>query len=215
MKKTLLVMSIVTLSACTTIDPYTGEQKTSNATTGAAIGAVSGAVIGAASSSKKDRGKGAAIGAVAGGAIGGGVGYYMDQQEAKLRAQLEQTGVRVKREGNNIQLIMPGNITFQSNSDAIRSDFYSVLDSVGLVLKEFNKTTVHVTGHTDNQGSYEYNQGLSERRATSVARYLGSRGVVSSRMHIRGASYSQPIADNGTAYGREQNRRVEIELRPM
>lgn len=215
MKKILAVMSVIALVGCVSTDPYTGEQKTSNTAKGATIGAISGAVIGAASSSKKDRGKGAAIGAVAGGAIGGGVGYYMDQQEAKLRAQLEQTGVRVVRTGDTIQLIMPGNITFQSNSDAIRSDFYAVLDSVSLVLKEFGKTSVHVTGHTDNQGSYAFNQGLSERRASSVARYLGSRGVLSSRLHIRGASYSQPIATNSTAAGREQNRRVEIELRPM
>ncbi len=214
MKKYAVAMMAMVLAACSTIDPYTGEQKTSNATKGAAVGALSGAVLGAAAN-KDDRGKGAAIGAVAGGAIGGGVGYYMDQQEAKLRAQLEQTGVRVKRVGNNIQLIMPGNITFQTNSDAIRSDFYPVLDSVALVLKEFNKTTVHVTGHTDNQGSYEYNQALSERRANSVGSYLGSRGVLQSRLHIRGASYSQPIADNKTTVGREQNRRVEIELRPI
>ncbi|HEY9035322.1 MAG TPA: OmpA family protein [Pseudomonadales bacterium] len=210
-------MSVVALVGCTSPDPYTGEQQTNNTTKGAVGGALAGAVLGAATSSSKDRGKGAAIGAVAGGAIGGGVGYYMDQQDAKLRAQLEQTGVRVVRDktNNTIRLIMPGNITFQSGSGAIRSDFYSVLDSVALVLKEYNKTAVYVTGHTDNQGSYEMNQRLSEERAASVGSYLTSRGVASSRIHTRGAAYSQPIADNNTAAGREQNRRVEIELRPM
>lgn len=217
MKKILIIALLSgSLAACMSTDPYTGEQKVSNTAKGAGIGALTGAVVGAAAS-KNDRGKGAAVGAVAGAAVGGGVGYYMDQQEARLRAQLEQTGVRVVRDktNNTIQLIMPGNITFQSNSEAIRSDFYPVLDSVATVLKEFTKTTVHVSGHTDNQGSYEYNQRLSENRAGSVSRYLSSRGVLNSRLHTQGFSFSRPIADNSSAAGREQNRRVEIELRPI
>ncbi|MDX5299806.1 MAG: glycine zipper domain-containing protein, partial [Gammaproteobacteria bacterium] len=138
MKKSLIAAGLtLALSGCMTYDPYTGEQKTSNATVGTAIGAVAGAAIGAATSSKKDRAKGALIGAAAGGAAGGGIGYYMDRQEAQLRAQLEGTGVRVVRNGDEIQLVMPGNITFDTNQSNIRPSFYSVLDSVGLVLKEF------------------------------------------------------------------------------
>lgn len=217
LKRNLTALAVaVSLSACMSTDPYTGEQKVSNTAQGAGWGALAGAVVGAAAN-KDDRGKGAAVGAVGGAAIGGGIGYYMDNQEARLRAELERTGVRVIRDktSNTIQLVMPGNITFQTDSDAIRSDFYAVLDSVAKVLAEFNKTSVHVTGHTDNQGSYAYNQTLSEKRATSVGRYLQSRGVLASRLHIAGLSYSRPIADNGTAAGREQNRRVEIELRPV
>jgi hypothetical protein len=114
------------LAACQTIDPYTGEQKTSNATKGAAVGAASGAVIGAIAGGDR---KGAAIGAGVGLLAGAGVGHYMDQQEAKLRAQLQGTGVSVTRRGDNIILNMPGNVTFATGQADIRSDFYPVLDS--------------------------------------------------------------------------------------
>jgi outer membrane protein OmpA-like peptidoglycan-associated protein len=153
------------LAACQTIDPYTGEQKTSNATKGAAVGAASGAVIGAIAGGDR---KGAAIGAGVGLLAGAGVGHYMDQQEAKLRAQLQGTGVSVTRRGDNIILNMPGNVTFATGQADIRSDFYPVLDSVGLVLEEFEKTLVEVVGHTDSTGSDAINQPLSERRAASV-----------------------------------------------
>jgi outer membrane protein OmpA-like peptidoglycan-associated protein len=155
------------LAACQTIDPYTGEQKTSNATKGAAVGAASGAVIGAIAGGDR---KGAAIGAGVGLLAGAGVGHYMDQQEAKLRAQLQGTGVSVTRRGDNIILNMPGNVTFATGQADIRSDFYPVLDSVGLVLEEFEKTLVEVVGHTDSTGSDAINQPLSERRAASVGR---------------------------------------------
>lgn len=215
-KKLLMVTMMASLVACTSFDPYTGEEKTSKTVKGAGIGAASGALLGAAVS-KNNRGKGALIGALAGAAVGGGVGNYMDRQDAKLREELEGTGVRVVRNeaDNSVQLIMPGNITFQTGSDAIRSDFYPVLDSVSKVLKEFDKTSVQVTGHTDNVGTFQKNQALSEKRASSVASYLSSRGVASSRLHTRGASSSEPIASNNTAAGREQNRRVEIQLKPM
>ncbi|HDZ39421.1 MAG TPA: glycine zipper 2TM domain-containing protein, partial [Marinobacter sp.] len=115
MKKTMLALAVTTmgLAGCMTYDPYTGEQKTSDATKGSIIGAIGGAAVGAATSSKSDRGKGALIGAASGAAVGGGIGYYMDRQEAMLRQRLEGSGVRVVRNGDQIELIMPGNITFE------------------------------------------------------------------------------------------------------
>jgi outer membrane protein OmpA-like peptidoglycan-associated protein len=200
------------LAACQTIDPYTGEQKTSNATKGAAVGAASGAVIGAIAGGDR---KGAAIGAGVGLLAGAGVGHYMDQQEAKLRAQLQGTGVSVTRQGDNIILNMPGNVTFATGQADIRSDFYPVLDSVGLVLEEFEKTLVEVVGHTDSTGSDAINQPLSERRAASVGAYLQSRGVIPQRLATFGVGSRYPVADNDTADGRALNRRVEITLVPL
>lgn len=201
------------LGGCS-IDPYTGEQKTSNTAKGAGVGAVAGAVLGAAVSSDKDRTKGAITGAAVGAAAGGGAGYYMDRQEALLRQRLEGTGVRVQRVGDQIKLIMPGNITFDTSSEQIRPGFTSVLDSVGVVLKEFDNTIVEVKGYTDSTGSFEYNQQLSERRAQSVANYLTGAAVAQGRVRISGYGPRYPIASNDTPEGRAQNRRVEIDLLP-
>ncbi|MAA66539.1 MAG: hypothetical protein CL581_17415 [Alteromonadaceae bacterium] len=216
MKKTMTAIMVagVTLSGCMTYDPYSGEEKVSNATKGSVIGALSGAAIGAATSSKSDRGKGALIGAAAGGAAGGGIGYYMDRQESKLRQQLEGTGVRVVRNGNQIDLIMPGNITFDVNKSTIKSSFTGVLDSVALVLEEFDETIINIEGHTDSSGSASYNQLLSEQRAGSVRDFLLNQGIQSSRTRATGYGERNPIASNETASGREQNRRVELNLVP-
>lgn len=205
---------LLALGGCQTTDPYTGEAKTSNATTGAVAGAVTGAIIGAASSSKKDRGKGALIGAAAGGAVGGGIGYYMDQQEAELRQRLQGTGVQVVRQGDQIQLVMPGNITFDTGRAEVKASFYPVLNSVVVVLKEFDETRIEVAGHTDSTGSLELNQRLSEERAASVAAYLGGQGVTSGRLQSVGFGPRYPLASNTTAEGRSQNRRVELRILP-
>src|SRR5690606_16084835 len=177
--------------------------------------AVAGAVIGAASASKSDRGKGALTGAVVGGAIGGGVGNYMDRQESALRQRLQGSGVQVRREGNNLYLIMPGNITFASGRAEIRADFYEVLNSVALVLKEFNKTAIRVSGHTDSTGSDSLNQTLSEQRAESVRSYLITQSVAAGRIQAYGYGPRYPIATNSTEAGRQANRRVELELVPI
>ena len=202
------------LAGCTT-NPYTGESQAGKAGIYGGIGAATGAVIGAATSSKKDRTKGALIGAAVGGAAGGGYGYYVDTQEAKLRQTLQGTGVQVQRNGDDLKLIMPGNITFASNSADISSSFYPTLNSLVLVFKEFNKNGVNIVGHTDNTGSLELNQSLSQRRAQSVANYLTANGVPGQRISAHGAGPSQPIASNATDAGRAQNRRVEINLRPL
>jgi outer membrane protein OmpA-like peptidoglycan-associated protein len=215
-KKVITLTALVSLtSGCMTYDPYTGEEGVSSSTIGAAAGAVTGALIGAATSSKSDRGKGALIGAVAGGAIGGGAGYYMDQQEAKLRHQLKNSGVGVARNGDEITLVMPGNITFQTGKSNLQPSFEEVINSVGLVLKEFDKTAIEITGHTDSTGSLSFNQTLSEQRADSVKYALQSRGVASGRIHSMGKGPRYPVASNDTAEGRQANRRVELKLLPL
>jgi len=214
MKKVVTATMLVgVLAGCTTLDPYSREEKTANATKGAGIGAVSGALLGAAVSSRKDRGKGALIGALVGGAVGGGVGAYMDKQEMELRQQLDGTGVGVERVGDDIRLIMPGNITFQTGSAQLDTGFYPVLDDVALVLNKFKDSAVGVNGYTDSTGSFEFNQSLSEQRAASVASYLASRGVSQLRLTTQGYGPRYPIADNGSAAGRAQNRRVEVYIR--
>lgn len=214
LKLAALSASLAMLAGCTT-NPYTGEQQAGKAGVYGGVGAVSGALIGAATSSKKDRAKGALIGAAVGGAAGGGYGYYVDTQEAKLRQTLQGTGVQVQRVGDNLTLIMPGNITFASNSADIASSFYPTLNSLVMVFKEFNKNGIDIVGHTDSTGSLQLNQDLSNRRARSVAAYLQANGVAASRISSWGAGPSQPIARNDTAAGRAQNRRVEINLRPL
>jgi outer membrane protein OmpA-like peptidoglycan-associated protein len=210
------VALLCVLTACTTLDPYTREEKTSNATKGAAIGAAAGVAVGLITGdSSKQRKKRALILGGAGALTGAGVGYYMDQQEMKLRKQLEGTGVSVTRIGDNITLNMPGNITFAVDSSDISGNFYAILDSVALVLNEYNKTLVEVAGHTDSTGSAQYNQELSERRANSVAAYLRSRKVQGDRLMVVGAGESYPLASNDTPSGRQMNRRVEITIVPL
>jgi outer membrane protein OmpA-like peptidoglycan-associated protein len=215
MKKIILLVCAISFVGCASIDPYTGEKKTSNTGKGAGIGAVAGAVLGAAASSKKDRGRGALTGALVGGAVGGGIGNYMDRQEAVVREKLQGTGVQVQREGNNLNLIMPGNITFATNRSEIRADFYDVLNSVVLVLKEYDKTNLMISGHTDSTGKAETNQQLSEDRANSVRTYLIGQQVKAGRIQASGYGSRSPIASNNTEEGKQANRRVEIQLVPF
>ncbi len=210
MKKITGVILFAVITSGCAIDPYTGEEKVANSAWGAGIGAASGAAIGALAGG----GKGALIGAGAGAAVGAGAGYYMDRQEAQLRARLEGTGVRVQRQGDDLKLIMPGNITFASDSASINGNFYPILDSVGVILKEFDDTSINITGYTDSTGSDTYNQSLSENRANSVASYIVRTGVLPGRIQSRGFGERYPIAANDTEMGRSQNRRVEISIRP-
>ena len=213
----IVVLAIgLSISACETLNPYTGESQTSKATRGALIGAAAGAVVGLVSGDDAvERRQRALIGAGVGALAGGAVGYYMDQQEAKLRAELEGTGVSITRIGDNITLNMPGNVTFATDSSDLRPAFFDVLNSVGKVLKEFDQSVVEVAGHTDSTGSEDYNQGLSERRASSVSQYLAGRGINGQRLLTVGMGELRPVADNNTAEGRQANRRVELTMVPL
>jgi len=215
MKKLIVLLCAICVVGCASTDPYTGEKKTSNTGKGAGIGAIVGAVAGAAVSSKKDRNRGALTGALVGAAAGGGIGHYMDKQEDVMRNRLQGTGVQVQRDGNNLNLIMPGNITFATSRAEIRSDFYEVLNSVALVLKEYNKTNVRISGHTDSTGSDKINQKLSEDRADSVRSYLISQQISANRIDAAGYGSHSPIASNSDEAGRQANRRVEIQLIPF
>ncbi|HEX7034369.1 MAG TPA: OmpA family protein [Pseudomonadales bacterium] len=209
------MISLSLVVACTT-NPYTGERQASKAGIGAGIGAGVGAVAGVLSGDDADeRRKRALIGAGVGALAGAGIGAYMDRQEAKLREELQGTGVSVTRIGDDIILNMPGNITFAVNQASIEADFYPVLNSVAKVAKEFNRTLIDVAGHTDSTGTVAYNMDLSRRRAQSVAQYLRNQGVDPARLYAEGYGPHYPIADNSTPEGRAENRRVEIALKPL
>jgi outer membrane protein OmpA-like peptidoglycan-associated protein len=217
MKRNILIaLGTVTFVAACTTNPYTGERQASKAGVGAGIGAAVGAVAGVLTGDDADeRRKRALIGAGVGALAGAGVGAYMDRQEAKLREELAGTGVSVTRIGDDIILNMPGNITFDVNQAAISAGFYPVLNSVAKVAQEFNRTLIDVAGHTDSTGTVAFNMGLSQRRASSVAQYLQSQGIANTRIYAEGYGPHYPIADNSTAQGRAENRRVEIALKPL
>ncbi|MBI6885079.1 OmpA family protein [Pseudomonas putida] len=177
---------------------------------GVVAGAAAGALLGG-----HNRGKGALIGAALGGLAGSGYGYYADKQEAQLRKQLEGSGVEVQRQGDAIKLIMPGNITFNSNSADVSSTFYNPLNQVAASLKQYDQSAIDIVGHTDSTGSRQRNLDLSQLRAVSVGNYLIAQGVAGTRIVSRGAGPDQPIASNATEAGRQENRRVEINLRPL
>ncbi|TXH99291.1 MAG: OmpA family protein [Pseudomonas sp.] len=216
---TLAAALLALLTGCASQNPYdsqgqqgsTGMSKTAKY---GGLGAVAGAVAGAAIN-HDNRGKGALIGAAVAGAAGAGYGYYADKQEAELRRSMQGTGVEVQRQGDNIQLIMPGNITFATDSADIASSFYSPLNNLASSFRQYNQNSIEIVGHTDSTGNHAYNVGLSQRRAQSVANYLMAQGVDSSRLSTRGMGPDQPVASNATADGRAQNRRVEVTLRPL
>lgn len=201
----ITVLIALSITACTTTDPYTGEEKVRKSVQYGAAGAVVCGLIGATRDSKSARN--AAAGCAA---IGAGIGAYMDHQEKELREELAGTGVQVRRDGDQIQLIMPSNITFNTDEYLIRNEFYATLDSVGKVLYKYEDTQLELVGHTDSTGRDEYNMTLSRQRANSVASYLENRGIAAQRLTTIGMGETQPIADNSTATGRAQNRRVEL-----
>ncbi len=210
LKIAAIAAAITLTTGCATNDPN------QRAKTGAAIGAVAGAVLGHQIHDKNGRYAGAAIGALTGAAVGN----YMDKQQRQLEQQLS-----AERQNNDIRLVrideetlkleLDSESTFDVNSASVKSGFKSSLAKVSGVISEYGQTAVHVVGHTDSTGSSSYNQQLSEKRASSVGAYLASGGVVRDRMRMSGRGEAMPVSNNNTSYGRSQNRRVEIYIKPI
>lgn len=220
MKRSIIIVtSALAVASCSsTTDPLTGRPQVNNTVGGAGIGAAVGALSGlliARNKDGSDRRRAALIGAGVGALVGGGVGAYMDRQEQELRQQLVNSGVSISRNGNEIILNLPSNVTFATDQDALSPQFFPVLNSVAIVLNKYPKTLLDVDGHTDSTGDAGYNQALSERRAVSVAQYLNSQRVDSRRLRIIGFGETRPIADNASDAGRAANRRVEIRISPL
>lgn len=205
------------LGACTTTDPYSSAPRRNNTATGAIAGAVGGAVLGylTNTSNSEEGRKNALIGAGIGALGGAAVGAYMDRQQRELEAELSGTGVGVARQGDNLVLRMPADVTFATAQASIDNRFYPVLDDVAAVLNRYDQSIVDIIGHADSDGAEDFNLDLSRRRASSVAQYLVSRNVLADRVYVDGRGESQPVATNATAEGKAQNRRVEILIRPF
>ena len=222
MNKSILAVAAaaLALSACTA-DPITGSPQINRTGVGAGLGAATGALAGlvyasAKDSNSRDTRNAALIGAGIGALTGGGVGLYMDNQEAELRQQLANTGVSVTRNGDQIILNLPSNVTFPVDQADVNEGFKPALNSVALVMKKYNQSLLDVTGHTDSTGSDQYNLDLSNRRALAVANYLSQIGQIDGRRFaVAGFGEAQPVASNDTEQGRAQNRRVEIQISPI
>jgi outer membrane protein OmpA-like peptidoglycan-associated protein len=207
-------LAALTLTAACTTNPETGQRGISRAAIGGIGGALGGYLLGDVVGGRRDRTE-KIVGAGIGGLAGAAIGAYMDRQERELRARTAGTDVRITRQGDQLVLNIPSGITFAYDSAAVQPAFQRTLDQVAATLAEYNQTYVDVLGHTDSTGSDAYNQGLSQRRAVSVADYLSSRGVQSARIATQGFGEAEPIADNATDAGRAANRRVEIKLVPI
>lgn len=202
--------ALLVTTGCTT-DPVTGQQSISRGGKGALAGGVGGALLGGLIGGNT----GALIGAGVGSIAGGGIGSYMDKQERALREATQGTDIQVERQGDEIKLVFPDTITFDFNSAVVKPEMRGELQQVANVLNQYPSTVIGVFGHTDNVGSTEVNQRLSQQRAESVAGTLETFGVARARMQVRGFGYTQPVASNDTPEGRAQNRRVELRVVPV
>lgn len=204
----LVMLAPLALAAC-----QTGGQP-NRTLTGAGIGAAGGAVAGAIIDDD-ERGRGALIGAGAGALLGGAVGAYMDNQQAQLTQDLQGTGATVQRQGDVLYVQLPADVTFGFDQYDIQPQFIGSLTQVASTLAQYDQTVIDVTGHTDSTGDADYNQRLSEERANSVANFLVANGVARERILARGAGENFPIMSNDTEAGRQANRRVEMQIRPV
>lgn len=218
----LVATAVAVLSGCASPNPYDNQGQAGNGSGGGVsntvkyggLGVLAGAAAGALIN-HNNHGKGAMVGGALAGLAGAGYGYYADQQEKKLRASMANTGVEVQRQGDQIKLIMPGNITFATDSANIAPSFYQPLNNLAGSLREFSQNQIEIVGYTDSTGSRAHNMDLSQRRAQSVATYLTSQGVSGANLSARGAGPDNPIASNADVNGRAQNRRVEVNLKPI
>ena len=204
--------SLLAVTACTDPARMGDNDPNRNTKQGALLGGILGAGVGAIVSD--DKGKGALLGGVLGATTGAVVGNYLDKQEADLRRDLQDDRIRITNTGNRLIVTMPEDILFDVDSAVVRSSLRSDLLTVADSLQKYPRSTVQVIGHTDNTGTAEYNQRLSERRATSVADVLAEGGVAPGRIEAFGRGEDEPIASNLTAEGRAKNRRVEIVIIP-
>ena len=204
----LLTVLLVAGSAFAQVDEHAKAKK------GAVIGGVAGAIAGAVIGNNRGHHsakRGATVGVLAGTAAGAIVGAMMDKQERELR-QIE--GVNVTRTApDELKVTVRNEVLFDFNSAALRSASRDSLSEMANVFEKYPNTTIEVAGHSDSTGTAAYNQRLSERRANSVSNYLEQLGVRGSRLDAIGYGEAQPRATNGTANGRQLNRRVEIHIR--
>jgi len=207
------------LSACASNPNDPNIHTKQNAAAGAALGALAGAVIGYQSDHSGGALRGALIGGAAGGALGAGTGIYMDKQQAEFNRQLaderRSNQIEIERLKNeNLKITMNSEVSFAYNSSQLTPAFHNTLDKVADILNRYPRSSIRITGHTDNRGSAEYNQRLSEQRAESVKYYLVDRGVDARRIVTDGRGETQPRASNNTEAGRQLNRRVEMLIVP-
>jgi outer membrane protein OmpA-like peptidoglycan-associated protein len=186
----------------------------------AKIGAATGAVIGAAVGNQVDEGQGKYVGAVVGAIAGGAVGHYMDEQQEKLQKDLAQEAARnelsiVRMSEDTLKVGIASDVSFDVNSAEIKLNARQTYDKIASVLKNYDKTIIHVVGHTDSDGTDQHNQGLSERRGEAVSNLLANDGVPSSRLRTEGRGEREPIASNATAEGKRRNRRVDIVIKTV
>ncbi|MFZ2587271.1 MAG: OmpA family protein [Alphaproteobacteria bacterium] len=214
--RTLALVALAGLLATACATNPDGTTANPNTMGGAAIGAAAGALGGYFSSGNSDdRRINAVLGAGVGALAGGAVGKYMDNQEAAMRQSLQGTGVDVERQGYNLMLTMPNNVTFGFDDATLQASARTTLATVAGVLNQYPSTMVDVVGHTDSVGTDSYNMNLSHRRAQAVTSYLIGQSVVSQRLVMRGMGEQFPVADNATESGRAQNRRVEVLIAPV
>ncbi|TVS04031.1 MAG: OmpA family protein [Rhodobacteraceae bacterium] len=195
------------LAACAPDPTDTRDRTVGGAVAGAAVGGILGAATGDNSARR------AVGGAILGGTAGALIGQQLDRQAAELRRELGDN-VTIRNTGQELILTLPQDLLFAVDSATLRPDLQRDLRTIAVNLVNYPRSDVIVVGHTDNTGSAEYNQGLSERRAGSVAQVLRGEGVAANRIQTIGRGLTQPVASNATPEGRRQNRRVEIFIRP-
>ncbi len=205
-------LGVIALSGTVFLAGCTNPDGTNNNTgTGVGIGAAVGALFGAAVA--EDDRDGAIVGGLVGAAIGGAIGADLDKQEAEMRAAMGGD-VKIVNTGEQLIVSLPEAVTFPVNSAVVKGSLVGDLTELAQIMNNYPNTTIEVVGHTDNTGTVNYNQALSEQRARAVRGILISGGVNGSRIVAYGAGESRPVASNADPVGRQANRRVEIYITP-